>query len=45
MFGGIFYFILKIASYLIYHTYYHSFVGIDAKFEVNWSKSDIYTVL
>ena len=26
MFGAIFYFILKIAWYLIYHIYYHSFV-------------------
>ena len=32
MFGAIFYFILKIIWYLIYHTYYHSFVDIDAKF-------------
>ena len=32
MFEPIFYFILKIAWYLMYHTYYHSFVDIDAKF-------------
>ena len=45
MFGAIFYFILKFAWYLIYHTYYHSSVDIDVKFQVNWSKSDEYTVL
>ena len=45
MFGAIFHCVLKIAWYLIYHTYYLSFVNINVKCEVNWSKSDKYTVL